>query len=91
CELDVLINNKFYKVNVDLVIEKEDYMNSDISTGIIKLEEYENDFIGKTIDTNDFIRKHLSDHLEDIILKRFAKYIEDNHILELPPTIETTF
>ncbi|EIQ4004049.1 XRE family transcriptional regulator, partial [Staphylococcus pseudintermedius] len=57
----------------------------------IKLEEYENDFIGKTIDTNDFIRKHLSDHLEDIILKRFAKYIEDNHILELPPTIETTF
>ncbi|ERS93594.1 helix-turn-helix domain-containing protein [Staphylococcus simulans] len=91
CELDVLINNKFYKVNVDLVIEKEDYMNSGISSGIIRLEEYENDFIGKSINTNNFIRKHLSDHLEDIILKGFSKYIEDNHILELPPTIETTF
>lgn len=78
-----------YSIELRLIVEPSNtYSDTDIETGILKLEEYENDFIGEKLNTTGLVSVALSNKIEEIILNEFTKNNKDYDLIE---EVEYTF
>ena len=78
-----------YSIELRLVVEPSNtYIDTGIEAGILKLEEYENNFIGEKLNTTGLVSVALSNKIEEVILNEFTKNNKDYDLIE---EVEYTF
>ncbi|PTI49801.1 XRE family transcriptional regulator, partial [Staphylococcus warneri] len=81
-----------YSIELRLIIEPSNsYSDSGLEIGILKLEEYENTFIGESLNATGLVSVPLSNKIEETVLNDFIKNntnISDYDVIE---DIEYTF
>lgn len=86
------LNNIPYSIELRLIIEPSNsYSDSGLEIGILKLEEYENTFIGESLNATGLVSVPLSNKIEETVLNDFIKNntnISDYDVIE---DIEYTF
>ncbi|ARJ16908.1 helix-turn-helix transcriptional regulator [Staphylococcus lugdunensis] len=86
------LNNIPYSIELRLIIESSNsYSDSGLEIGILRLEEYENTFIGESLNATGLVSVPLSNKIEETVLNDFIKNhtnISDYDVIE---DIEYTF
>lgn len=90
--IQLKLNNIPYSIELRLIIEPSNsYSDSGLEIGILKLEEYENTFIGESLNATGLVSVPLSNKIEEIVLNDFIKNnvsISDYDVID---DIEYTF